>query len=77
MCEKCTQGIEKAIEYGKAYGYPDCCIADWISRRHFVENKIEGYGMTVNQWNYVNAINDYSYIPCDKCSIKLLDQLKK
>jgi hypothetical protein len=52
---------KKWAEMGLYFGYPDCCIKDFCER---------GYKTTKEQ----QAVhNNYGFVPCPKCSQKILN----
>lgn len=60
--------IEKAIEYGKYFGYPQCCIDAFTARLERI-NKTGDFSLTRMQ---TDAQNGQGFIPCNVCSSKIL-----
>lgn len=55
-------------ELGKYFGYPDCCIHDFIRRI----NSLDGHEIKLTE-NQNNVHLHTGFVPCDKCSTYLLE----
>ena len=72
MCELCQQGIDKSRLFGKYYGYPDCCIDQWINDSPYANGKPGNKITELQEEVYQMGSKDYGFYPCDKCCLKII-----
>lgn len=61
MCIFCEANYEEMKEYGEIFGYPDCCIQEFISDTKTMEET----GVDVrNDMQITIAINTRGFVPC-------------
>lgn len=61
MCIFCEATTEQIKEYGEIFGYPDCCIQEFISDTKTMNET----GVDVrNDMQITVAIQTYGFVPC-------------
>ena len=53
--------MEKWREYGKFFGYPQCCIDSFCKTRHI-------------SYEQRQVHNNNGFVPCHKCALKILNK---
>ena len=63
MCIFCRATEEQIIEYGKAFGYPSCCIEEFVRDTDI----LHATGKDIrNEWQKEIARSTYGFVPCKK-----------
>lgn len=61
MCMFCEATNDQIKEYGEIFGYPDCCIQEFISDTNLMDET----GVDVrNDMQITIAINTHGFVPC-------------
>jgi len=61
MCIHCESSPEKIVEYGKIFGYPDCCIREFILDSSMINN------LGIDRRNKTQikvAVSTHGFVPC-------------
>jgi len=53
------------IDKGVYFGYPDCCITDFLSR--------VGVGWSICTDEQKSVLDGHGFIPCHECALKIIE----
>ena len=59
----------KDIRLGKYYGYPSCCIYQFVIETF--QNKLSGQTRKI-KWGK-DSFKEFNHVPCDKCMSKIYE----
>lgn len=63
MCKLCEVSSSQMRKYGKIFGYPSCCIEEFIRNKKLIK---EGKEDPTNNLQKLIAQLTYGFVPCTK-----------
>lgn len=67
MCQFCVDDRTKMREYGRQFGYPKCCIEEFVRDADTINTS----GKDPRSMVQAAIGNETGYIPCKACAVKL------